>query len=323
MTFSIIVPCYNCSDTIAKCLNSVFKQTFDGWELILVDDGSVDNTKEIIDDLKKDYFNKVKYIYQENKGPGPARNNGILHSNGDYICFLDADDYLDADFLFCVSKRIDTNPDIIFHDKVRETKLGEIISYSKTSIYSKKNKHELLMYQTAGTIEFGLNKIIKSSIIKDTQSYFSDFLVGEEAVFSNKVINNSNSFSFVDDSFYHYVNNAEGQHSKGSLDPWRRVVEAVDSLYRSDKSFSSYNRRQSISNLAMKSFAININRICLKMRYKDAKIEFKKSKKDYSTTYAVFKSKNKYLEKKVRIVKKMLRLHLFPLIYFYVRHNGS
>jgi glycosyltransferase involved in cell wall biosynthesis len=90
--FSVIIPTYNRASLIALSIESVLNQTFSNWELIVVDDGSSDNTKEIVDNYcQKDA--RIKYVYQENAERCVARNNGILHSKGEYICFLDSDDY--------------------------------------------------------------------------------------------------------------------------------------------------------------------------------------------------------------------------------------
>lgn len=89
--FSIIIPTFNRDELIVKAIESVINQTFTNWELIIVDDGSTDNTKNIVLDYLKD--NRVKYYYQSNSERSAARNNGISNSNGEYICFLDSDDY--------------------------------------------------------------------------------------------------------------------------------------------------------------------------------------------------------------------------------------
>jgi len=85
---SVVIPTYNCAQYIAEAIESVLNQTYKDFEIIVIDDGSTDNTQEII----KPYLNKIKYIYQQNSGPSAARNRGIKEANGEYIAFLDADD---------------------------------------------------------------------------------------------------------------------------------------------------------------------------------------------------------------------------------------
>ncbi len=86
---SVIIPCYNHGKYLSKAIESVYAQSYQVFELIVVDDGSVDNTKTVCLN-----YPKVKYVYQENAGLSAARNMGIKHANGDYFVFLDADDWL-------------------------------------------------------------------------------------------------------------------------------------------------------------------------------------------------------------------------------------
>ena len=90
--FSIIIPTFNRAQMLPKTIESLINQTFSDWELIIVDDGSTDNTKEIVASyIGKD--SRIKYIYQENAERSVARNNGIENAKGEYICFLDSDDW--------------------------------------------------------------------------------------------------------------------------------------------------------------------------------------------------------------------------------------
>lgn len=89
--FSIIIPTYNRANSCLKAIKSVFDQSFSEWELIIIDDGSTDNTKELISEyINKD--NRIIYVFQENQERSISRNNGIKLAKGKYICFLDSDD---------------------------------------------------------------------------------------------------------------------------------------------------------------------------------------------------------------------------------------
>ena len=87
--FTIIIPSYNRAEILPKTIQSVIKQTYNNWELIIVDDGSTDNTKETVKNIADP---RIKYIYQENSERSVARNNGIKNASGRWICFLDSDD---------------------------------------------------------------------------------------------------------------------------------------------------------------------------------------------------------------------------------------
>ena len=99
---SVIIPTYNSAEYITEAIESVLRQKHKDIEIIVVDDGSIDNTKEIL----KPYIESksIKYIFQANKGPGAARNTGIRVAEGEFIAFLDSDDlYLDN----ALSKKVD------------------------------------------------------------------------------------------------------------------------------------------------------------------------------------------------------------------------
>lgn len=111
--FSIVIPSYNREKFLAIALNSVLNQSFSDYEVIIVDDGSTDNTKETI---KKFCHEKIKYYYQKNQGPAAARNLGVKKSSGKYICFLDSDDRFRKDKLLISFQEIIKNPKFkVFH----------------------------------------------------------------------------------------------------------------------------------------------------------------------------------------------------------------
>lgn len=120
--FSVVIPTYNREQLIKKAIGSVVAQTYKCWELIVVDDGSVDNTKKAVT-----YFNdlRIKYIYQQNCERSVARNNGVNQSEGKYICFLDSDDYYLNNHLENLHQIIEASgsPEAVFiTDVVREEK---------------------------------------------------------------------------------------------------------------------------------------------------------------------------------------------------------
>lgn len=98
MQISVIVPVYNGEKYIRECLDSIFSQTFTDFEIIIVDDGSTDNTFDILTELSVK-CNNLSIIRQENKGVSCARNTGIKHAKGKYLCFIDSDDYIKNNFL--------------------------------------------------------------------------------------------------------------------------------------------------------------------------------------------------------------------------------
>ncbi|WP_081843670.1 glycosyltransferase family 2 protein [Aeromonas taiwanensis] len=106
--FSVVIPLYNKQDFISKCIESVLTQSFPSFEIIVIDDGSLDNSEKIVKEIKDD---RVRYFHQKNSGVSAARNKGIEEASGEYIAFLDADDWYEDDFLTVVYKSIQEHPD--------------------------------------------------------------------------------------------------------------------------------------------------------------------------------------------------------------------
>ena len=104
--FSIVIPTYNRQNIITYTIQSVINQTFKNWEILIIDDGSTDNTESIIKKIKDP---RIKYIYQVNSERSAARNNGIRSAKGDWICFLDSDDEYEKNHLESIYERISVN----------------------------------------------------------------------------------------------------------------------------------------------------------------------------------------------------------------------
>lgn len=118
MTFSIIIPTYNRAAFLPKAIESVLSQTYTDWELIIVDDGSTDNTKDVVAQYSD---SRIRYIYQDNAERSAARNNGIAQANGDFVCFMDSDEYIDNNRLELLHKGIEnsSNKDACFYTDIR------------------------------------------------------------------------------------------------------------------------------------------------------------------------------------------------------------
>ena len=95
---SIIIPVYNAEKYLDKCLDNIINQSFNNYEIILVNDGSTDNSEKIVDDYVNKYSNIIK-INKKNGGPGAARDEGLKIARGNYISFVDSDDYVDSNML--------------------------------------------------------------------------------------------------------------------------------------------------------------------------------------------------------------------------------
>jgi len=209
--FSIIVPVYNVQQYIHQCIDSVLSQNFKDYELILIDDGSTDNSSIICDKYSQKDL-RIKVIHKENSGSSDARNSGLKNANGKYIIFLDSDDYWNRnDALTYLAEIInDNNADIIF--------LKETIYYERINKYlhpvlefnREKIQHcsieKVLKYlvESQQLTVFSWDKVIKRKLIVDNNIEFESGLRLEDVDWFPKVMLNAKTFDALNCIFYVY-----------------------------------------------------------------------------------------------------------------------
>lgn len=208
---SIILPIYNVERFLINCLETISNQTYKNIEVILVVDGATDNSLN----LANEYSNKDKrfsVIYQNNAGSGPARNNGIQHAKGDYIAFVDPDDWIDNDYieqlLFIMIKNnvdlvLSGKTDNVFHNgnlyKSTKNRIEEIILKNKDEV---RNKYIDLRNQQL--LSAPTQKLFKKSIIDDYHIEFPDLRRSQDVVFNYRYYDKINSLVVIDYCGYQY-----------------------------------------------------------------------------------------------------------------------
>jgi glycosyltransferase involved in cell wall biosynthesis len=172
--FSIIIPTYNRSSSLKRCLTSLVNQKFSDFEVIVCDDGSTDDTQNVITDFK-DVLN-IKYLFDVNwGGPARPRNRGLAEAIGKWICFLDSDDWYHSDRLLLLSKYVSSSFDIYYHKLIAVNSKGDEGQIRTWQINNKNAGLDLLT---------GFNGILTSSTCINRES-----LVRQQARFSeNKEI---------------------------------------------------------------------------------------------------------------------------------------
>jgi len=136
---SVVIPTYNSAQFIVETLESVFAQTYKDYEVIVVDDGSTDNTREVL----KPYMSKIRYIYKENGGVASARNVGIKNARGEYIAFLDSDDLWLPEKLEKQMEYFKSNPDVVLV-------FSDCILFGDKELIRKKNTKRIYSYKYKG-----------------------------------------------------------------------------------------------------------------------------------------------------------------------------
>ena len=212
MIFTIIVPIYNVEKYLDECINSVMKQSYKNIELILVNDGSTDNSMNICETYsRKD--KRIKIINKKNAGLSAARNDGIDIANGNYILFLDGDDYFKGDFLGDIYNLIKNNhmPDIVFGDSINYVfpngKLKEERYGFKSSFLNGLHGKEALKYifsQTDANAWSACTNIYKKDFLKENKLFFKNGILFEDAEWTPRVVLASKSIVLYEKSFYMY-----------------------------------------------------------------------------------------------------------------------
>lgn len=210
MKFSIIVPIYNVEKYLEECLNSIVSQTQVDLELVLINDGSTDSSLSIAERYVMKYpF--VKLINQSNKGLSASRNIGIQESTGDYLLFMDSDDYYSFDFLYEIQGIIETyNPDIIkgFYKRFYEKEqVYEVKSVPKSDIYNRILNSKEYLLETVNLSMYEVvacNAIYRRAFLIDNNLYFREGVTYEDHEFSFRCLLSGATYFFTDKIFYIY-----------------------------------------------------------------------------------------------------------------------
>lgn len=227
MKITVVIPVYNAEKYLEKCITSVLKQTYKNLEIIIIDDGSNDNSSLIIKKMAK-LDSRIIFIQQENLGPGIARNKGIEHATGKYVVFLDSDDFLESNYLELISIKAQ-NKDLIFIDVLQVTKDLKEIKKEKMSIYKNWPKEKIIRAQMTGKIPWGgVRKVVRLDLLKKNNIRYTSHKIGEEALYSFRVLHAATSIEFIcEKPVYYYVNHENSQSKLKVIDPWGEVVKCL------------------------------------------------------------------------------------------------
>lgn len=193
---TIIIPVYNVEKYIVRCLNSILNQTYQNFEIILINDGSKDNSLKIIREYEKKY-DFIHVYTQKNKGPALTRNKGINLVKTKYLMFIDADDYIDENYIETYyNSIINTDYDIVIGGFKKTD--GKTISFERKLIDGEFSK-----YIVAGPVA----KIYNTEFIKKNKINFLNTNVSEDVYFSLKAINMGAKIKSINYVGYYYYDN--------------------------------------------------------------------------------------------------------------------
>lgn len=201
---SIIIPCYNAEKTIKRCLESVISQTYKNIEIVIINDGSTDKTDSIIKKYIND--NRIKYYNRSNHGIGKTRNFGIKEATGEYITFLDSDDYLPNDAIDNLYKLAQKNKlDLVVSDYYVDNKNIKSEKIKSFPITNVKNNPNLIFDINLAP----WNKLYKKELIENIK--FEENLKYEDAPFVIESIIKAKKIGKLDKETYYYVVNPNSE----------------------------------------------------------------------------------------------------------------
>lgn len=234
--FSIIVPVYKVEKYISNCIESILTQSYKNFELILINDGSPDKCGEICDKYA-DKDKRIKVIHKKNGGVSSARNIGIQNANGEYIWFVDSDDWIEENALLILFEKIKyNNPDLIIFNSKMIKKNNVIINKFNVDNYEliNMNTNEFFnKYYFKYNIGFELwNKLYKKDIITENNIYFSDEeTIGEDLLFNLYYYEHINNYLYIKDILYNYLSREDSAMFTKSKNRHINQMSVYDKIY--------------------------------------------------------------------------------------------
>ena len=276
---SIIIPVYNVEKYLSQCIESVINQTYKNLEIILIDDGSPDNCGEICDSYaEKD--SRIIVLHKKNEGVSAARNDGIAISKGEYICFVDSDDYV-------LENYVETLYKTIVEKKVDVVSCGFFRKYGGVLYHNKKDQYSVAVECNSSQgfydklcIDFRAdvpwNKIFKSSIIKEHHIAFQPGIhPGEDMLFVVSYTGYATSAAYISDALYIYVNSdtsvVKSTENRSFYENNKRIVEILSLMENNSSGYYLNSIR------IKKMFAL------ISILYDNKKFKLHNDVKDYKT----------------------------------------
>lgn len=201
---SVIIPVYNVEHLLERCLNSVIQQAYKDLQIILVNDGSTDKSPEICDNYLK-IDDRIKVIHKKNEGPNAARKDGVNIANGEYIAFVDSDDYIDKNMFEVLVNEASKGVDVVQCGYRKVSTAGEVLSTITLKPIDISQTSEIALYYASqkNTTNFLWNKLYRAEIFKNIE--FPSFFAGEDSCILTQVYAFSRRTVNIKNPLYNYV----------------------------------------------------------------------------------------------------------------------
>ena len=240
LKYSVIIPVYNVENYLTRCLDSLLAQNYADLEILLIDNGSKDQSGQICEDYAAKFSNITAY-HIPNKGVSSARNFGLAKAKGEFICFVDADDYLVGNLFSDVESQLDSQLDLLvfsYYNSI-EKNLSEIDRSAKIlPTEGKKDKSDFIaLFQELCLTDMMYtvwNKIYRRKFLEEHQIVFESYELGEDVRFNLNVYQHVNTVFLVKSGYYVYVSgrvdSAMGQYNPNRMNYQLEELGKVDQL---------------------------------------------------------------------------------------------
>ena len=240
LKYSVIVPVYNVENYLPRCIDSLLAQNYADLEILLIDNGSNDQSGQICENYAAQFSNITAY-HIPNKGVGSARNFGLSKAKGEFICFVDADDYLVGNLFSDVESQLDSQLDLLvfsYYNSI-EKNLSEIDRSAKIlPTEGKKDKSDFIaLFQELFLTDMMYtvwNKIYRREFLEEHQIVFESYELGEDVRFNLSVYQHVNTVFLVKSAYYVYVSgrvdSAMGQYNPNRMNYQLEELGKVDQL---------------------------------------------------------------------------------------------
>ncbi len=267
MKLSIIIPVYNAEKYIKRCMESLVKQLDEEDELIVVDDGSTDNSGVICDEYKK--YKQVNIIHQQNSGEGPARNTGIKAATGDYLTFVDADDFADESMVSIIKRYADEKSDVILFDYIEadgnKSDESKIVQNPKEYVFGKDYRDQFIKCNfLAQSIVAGRrvnmravwSKVYNKAFLLDNNLLFDNGVkIGVDMLYTLKVFDKFENAKYVGLPIYHYffqnVDSITNRYKPDFQDIVNSYINKIEPWLRGHEKYRKYHAAYRLNDIIL------------------------------------------------------------------------
>lgn len=251
---SVIVPAYNIAPYVERCVNSILNQTYKNVEVMLIDDGSTDDTPAIADKLAEQ-DNRVRVFHIENEGVSNARNTALNNLTGEYISIIDGDDWVEPTlFEDAINAMQENNADAFMFEYYIDYEDHKDAHSVDSSFYGVIDREKAIEYSIDVQNRFAWSKIYSAKLTENIR-FDTDIILGEDTLYICSVLANADKVVYSGNNYYHYivregsaVNSAFNRKKLSGINAYQGVVDLANDLGYERVSLIS---RKSLANLAV------------------------------------------------------------------------